>query len=151
MTALALLFTLAAIGIAETTYLIRMRRMEEKPICPIGNDCHLVLTSKYNRLFGIHNDILGLSFYLAAAALTGYGVLDGRYVSRDTDITLLVGFASMLVGGTLFSLVLVFIQWRLVKAWCFWCLTSSVTVWLMTAIFFSSVPVFQILKVYIAD
>lgn len=51
MTAFALLFTLSAIGISETVYLIRKRIASERPVCLIGEDCTLVLASKYNKLF----------------------------------------------------------------------------------------------------
>lgn len=119
-----IMFGLACIGLLETSYLIHMRRKEEKPICPIGNDCHVVLSSKYNRLMGVHNDVLGFTFYLAAAVL-----------SLQTNAILVRGFAAMLIFGSVFSLGLVFIQWRLVKAWCFWCLMSSCTIWTMTFLY----------------
>ncbi|MEK7081962.1 MAG: vitamin K epoxide reductase family protein [Patescibacteria group bacterium] len=51
MTALALLFTLSAVGISETVYLIRKRLAAEKPICPIGENCALVLTSRWSKIF----------------------------------------------------------------------------------------------------
>lgn len=75
MTSYALLFTLAAIGISETVYLIRKRIASEKPICPIGGGCFLVLTSKYNKIFFIHNDVLGLLFYAIASFISGFIVI----------------------------------------------------------------------------
>ncbi len=127
MTAFALLFTLAAVGVAETVYLIRTRLAAERPVCIIGSDCGAVLTSKYNRLFFIHNDIAGLLFYLVAMLLTAL------LVENVGDQSLLV-FAFLLGTGSLMSLVFVYIQWRLLKAWCFWCLMSACTIWLMTFI-----------------
>lgn len=130
MTAFALLFTLAAVGVAETVYLIRKRRAEEQPVCIIGDDCHIVLSSKYNRIFGIHNDVAGLAFYLASLVFTA------GFLLQLVDTGILTNlFGLMLAGASVFSLILVFIQWKLVKAWCFWCLMSSITNWLMTAVF----------------
>lgn len=129
MTVFVLLFTLAAIGIAETTYLIRSRHAAEKPVCIIGSDCHVVLTSKYNKIFFIHNDVAGLIFYLVAAFLTALLFLEVGYADLITNL-----FAIMLVGASIMSLGLVFLQWRVIKAWCFWCLSSAGTVWLMTLI-----------------
>lgn len=123
MTAFALLFTLAAIGIAETAYLIRKRRAAEAPICPVGGGCVTVLSSQYNRTFGIHNDFLGMAFYLAMAFLTGFIVVGvGPLPVWDA-------LAGMMIAGALaMSAYLVFLQWRIIKAWCFWCLMSSATV-----------------------
>ncbi len=123
MTAISLLFTLAAIGISETVYLIRKRKLEERPICPIGGGCTKVLTSEYNRLFGIHNDQLGLAFYLSlalAAALIVIGV-------PPTWLWFLL--ASLAVtGASVMSIYFIFLQWRVIQAWCFWCLMSAATV-----------------------
>ena len=75
MTSYALLFTLSAIGISETVYLIRKRIASEKPICPIGDDCALVLESKYNKIFIIPNDVLGLFFYIATSFISAFLVI----------------------------------------------------------------------------
>lgn len=129
MTAFALLFTLAAIGISETVYLIQTRKAAERPVCIIGNDCTVVLTSKYNRLFFIHNDVVGLLFYLAASVLTALLVLDVLNAA-----TIVTAFTFLLFMASATSLLLVYIQWRVVKAWCFWCLMSAGMIWLMTFI-----------------
>jgi len=75
MTSFALLFTLSTVGVSETVYLIRKRVLSEKPICPIGEGCATVLSSKYNRLFIIPNDVLGLLFYIAASFITAFLVI----------------------------------------------------------------------------
>lgn len=129
MSAIALLFTLDAIGVSITTYLIGKRRAAEAPVCPIGNDCTKVLTSKYNHLFGIHNDVAGLGFYLVAGTITALLVLETGPTALLVDLLTL-----LLVGASMMSLIFTYIQWRVLKAWCFWCVTSAVTVWLMTAI-----------------
>lgn len=132
MTAFALLFTLAAIGISETVYLIRERKLEEKPVCPIGGGCVVVLTSKYNRTFGIHNDLLGLLFYAWVAFLTALIVIGNPYA----EYWMLIVMASV-AGAGMMSLYFVFLQWRVIKAWCFWCLMSAATIGLMAIILLS--------------
>src|SRR3989344_3823590 len=64
MNSFILIFVLASIGIIEAIYLIRKRLASEKSICPIGGDCAIVLESKYNKIFFVHNDILGLLTYI---------------------------------------------------------------------------------------
>lgn len=126
MTSYALLFTLAAIGISETVYLIRKRIALEKPICPIGDNCTLVLESKYNKIFIIPNDVLGLFFYIMASFVSAFLVIGvGPLVFWDFI------FKTSVVFGTILSLFFTYLQWKVIKAWCFWCLMSAFTIWLM--------------------
>ncbi|MEK9182928.1 MAG: vitamin K epoxide reductase family protein [Patescibacteria group bacterium] len=128
MTAYALLFTLAAIGLSETVYLIRKRMFAEKLVCLIGGSCNLVLESKYNKLFGVHNDILGLLFYVMALFISGFLVIG---VEPLLFWIFILKFS--VAVGSLMSLIFTYLQWRVIKAWCFWCLMSAITIWLMGA------------------
>ena len=129
MTSYALLFTLSAIGISETVYLNRTRIASEKPVCPIGGGCALVLTSKYNKIFIVPNDILGLLFYVAASFISAFLVIGvGPLVFWDFILKLSVVF------GTILSLFFTYLQWRVIHAWCFWCLMSAFTILLMGTI-----------------
>ncbi len=126
MTSYALLFTLSAIGISETVYLIRTRIAQDMPVCPIGGGCALVLTSKYNKIFIIPNDILGLLFYVAASFISAFLVIGvGPLAFWDFVLKFSVAF------GTILSLFFTYLQWRVIHAWCFWCLMSAFTIWLM--------------------
>jgi len=127
MTPHALLFTISAIGISETAYLIRKRKANERPVCIVGEKCHEVLESKYNSLFfGIPNDILGLLFYITVAILTALIVIG---VDELRVLALLVKL--IILGGVAISLMLFYIQWKILKAWCFWCVVSALTTFLM--------------------
>lgn len=129
MTNYIILFILAAIGLSETIYLIRKRLSAEKPVCLIGGSCSLVLESKYNKLFGVHNDILGLLFYIMALFVSGFLMLGvGSFEFLDFVLKLSVAL------GSLLSLLFTYLQWKVIKAWCFWCLMSAMTVWLMGAV-----------------
>jgi uncharacterized membrane protein len=126
MTAYALLFTLSAIGISETVYLIRQRLLAEKPVCIIGEDCALVLSSKYSRIFIIPNDVMGLLFYIFTSFLTAFLVIGVAPLGLwDLLMKLTVGL------GAIMSLFFTYLQWRVIHAWCFWCLMSAFTIWLM--------------------
>lgn len=126
----ALLFTLSAIGISESAYLIRARRAAQEPVCPIGHDCATVLNSKYNKILpGIHNDMLGMVFYLAMSLLMALIV-----ILPAPPLWMPLAVFLLLAGATLASAVLFFLQWRVIKAWCFWCLMSAGTIILMDLI-----------------
>ena len=133
MTALALIFTLSAVGISETMYLVRKRIAFEKPICPIGENCTVVLSSKYNKLFIIPNDMLGLLSYVCTAVISAFLVIEiGPSTLWQTILTI------MILSMSLASMFLAYLQWRVIHAWCFWCLMSACTIWLMAVIILSS-------------
>jgi len=134
MTALALLFTLSAIGISETVYLIRKRLASERPVCPIGDSCTLVLSSRYSKIFVIPNDVLGLLFYIMASFVSGFLVIGIEPLESWTFT-----FAFLVAAGTLLSLFFTYLQWRVIKAWCFWCVMSACTIWLMGVILVASI------------
>lgn len=130
MTPHALLFTIAAIGISETAYLIRKRRANQRPVCVLGQDCNKVLESKYNAFLGIPNDVLGFIFYVSVTLLNALLVIDGEYIRTWALLTEPL-LKLMIFGGVGMSLVLFYLQWRVIKAWCFWCLMSAATTFLM--------------------
>lgn len=129
MTAFALLFTLSALGISDTVYLIRKRIAAEKPFCPIGESCTLVLTSKYNKIFLIPNDVLGLLFYIFICFVAAFLVIGVGPLAFWKII-----FQLAVAVGSLLSLFFTYLQWRVIRAWCFWCLMSAFTVWCMGVI-----------------
>lgn len=133
MTHHPLLFTLAAIGINETVYLIRKRRAGERPVCVIGEDCHKVLESRYNNVLGVHNDVLGLIFYIVTSFITAFLVLEFQPQALFERIAKVLIFS-----GTIFSVFAIMLQWQVIKAWCFWCLLSAATVFIMMAVVLTS-------------
>ena len=123
MTLYAILFTLACVGISEAAYLIEMRKKGQKPVCFIGEDCSKVLTSKYSKVLFFHNDVWGLMFYIAVGLLTAFLVIGVEPQSWwENLMKLFVGL------GAVISVVLIYLQWRVLRAWCFWCVLSALTV-----------------------
>ena len=126
MTSFALLFTLSAIGISETVYLIRKRIASEKPICPIGEGCEIVMTSKYSKMFIIPLDVLGLFAYIASSLFAAFLVIGVQ------PMFVWIFFLKIMVAvASLMSIFFTYLQWRVIHAWCFWCLMSAFTIWLM--------------------
>lgn len=126
MTSDALLFTLSALGISETVYLIKTRFLSQKPVCVVGEDCLKVLESKYSKIFIIPNDVLGLLFYIASSFIAAFLVIEIAPLQFWVQaITILVAL------GSVISVFFVYLQFKVIKAWCFWCLMSAGTIWLM--------------------
>lgn len=129
LTAYAILFSITCIGISETSYLIKKRLAHQKPICPLGERCDEVLESRYNRIFFVPNDILGLLFYIMVAIITSLLVIEvGPRELLDT-----IG-KFIIFAGALFSIFLLFLQWKVIRAWCSWCVASALTTFIMAAI-----------------
>lgn len=133
MSALALLFTMAALGISETAYLIRKRKAYELPVCPIGEDCHTVLTSKYNRLFLVHNDAAGFVFYIVISLITAFLVIGAGPLEVLAKILIVLVFSGFAV-----SIFFLYLQWQVIKAWCFWCVMSALTIFVMAIVILSA-------------
>ena len=130
MTPHALLFTISAIGISETVYLIQARMLQRGPICLVGSECKEVLESRYNRVLGFHNDVLGLLFYVGVALLTALLVIGVRvpFVELESVVIFMIGV------GVVMSGIFTYIQWRVIRKWCFWCVMSALTTGLMAII-----------------
>lgn len=129
MTPHALLFTLAAIGISITVYLLRTRAEQEKLVCVIGERCQEVLESKYNKIFGVPNEFPGLLFYCTIILFTAFVVIGVEPLLLWGKLTKI-----FIAVAALLSLYLIYLQWRVIKVWCFWCLMSAATVFLMEII-----------------
>ncbi|MEK7647309.1 MAG: vitamin K epoxide reductase family protein [Patescibacteria group bacterium] len=124
-----ILLMMSAVGIGETLYLIKKRLAVEPPICVIGYECRKVLESEYSSIFGIHNDVLGIVFYIAVAIL-GILLALGINPLNIFDIMLEI----IIVSGSIASAALLYIQWRVIRAWCSWCIISAATIFTMLAV-----------------
>lgn len=115
---IATLIVLGLLGAIDTTYLIWKNRIKQPLMCPIGQDCNVVLNSKWNKFFFIRNDILGLLFYI--------GIIVGAillFFEVDGIVKTLLMVGSGL--GVLLSISLVFVQAKIIKNYCFYCLVSA--------------------------
>lgn len=115
---IATLIVLGILGAIDAAYLVWKNRKKQPLVCPIGDDCNVVLNSKWNKTFFIRNDILGLLFYIGiiVGAILLYFDMGGII-----ETLLLVGSGV----GVLFSGLLVFVQAKIIKNYCFYCLVSA--------------------------
>ena len=111
------LIVLAILGIFDSGYLIKKRVKKQPLICPINGGCKKVVESKWNAIFLIKNDVLGLFYYILILFLALYLFFISE---KMLFLTQIISGASLL-----FSLVLVFIQVKIIKEYCFYCLISA--------------------------
>ena len=111
------LIVLAILGIFNSGYLIKKRVKKQPLICPINGGCKKVVESKWNAIFFIKNDVLGLFYYILILFLALYLF----FISEK------MLFLTQIISGLslLFSLVLVFIQAKIIREYCFYCLISA--------------------------
>ena len=111
------LIVLAILGIFNSGYLIKKRVKKQPLICPINGSCNKVVESKWNAIFFIKNDVLGLFYYIFVLFLAFY------LLFMSEKLLILTKIISGL--SLLFSLVLVFIQAKIIREYCFYCLISA--------------------------
>jgi len=112
------LIVLGLLGFLDTAYLVWKGKKKKSLVCPIGQDCNQVLESKWNKIFFVKNDVLGLLFYI--------GIIVGAVLlllEFNEKVKMVLIFASGI--GVLFSGFLVFIQVKVIKNYCFYCLISA--------------------------
>ena len=113
---------LAFSGLIDTGYLVYKHAMKARQplVCPLRMDCAKVTEGEFSKTFGIRNDYLGILYYLSAliGAFLGMKFPEMKKVIY-TLLLLMTG------GGLLFSGYLVYLQAKVIKEYCFYCLVSA--------------------------
>jgi len=113
---IASLIVLAFLGIADSAYLAWKHFRKQPLVCPIGDKCEAVTESKWSTIFGIRNEILGILYYIAI--LVGAFLIFYNY-RIENYLLIFSGF------GLAYSIFLTYIQSRIIKSYCFYCLVSA--------------------------
>lgn len=124
------IFVLALIGICEAIYLAYCRSKNRIPVCIIGDKCGSIWESPYSRTFGVPNEILGIIFYSIVANIEWVIFLG------NISPLVLAGEYAVILSGFIMSCYFLYLEWRIIRAWCFWCTLSAVIVWVMVAVRF---------------
>lgn len=125
-----IIFVLALVGICESLYLSYERKKKRAPVCVIGYECGKVWESPYSKTFGVGNEVLGIIFYTTVA------VVEWTIFFGNTSSLVMTGEYIILFGGFVMSCYFLYLEWRIIRAWCFWCTLSAVIVWIMFAVRF---------------
>ncbi|PIR58956.1 MAG: hypothetical protein COU69_02770 [Candidatus Pacebacteria bacterium CG10_big_fil_rev_8_21_14_0_10_56_10] len=118
MIVLVILSTIGLVNALALYWQYRLFRQTNRPMfCLIGEDCSRVVGSRYGATFGIKNDLLGAVYYAAVIGLAGAAQV-------FPELTPTVGrlMVVTIVPAAALSLYLFYIQARVLRSWCSWCL-----------------------------
>ena len=91
--------------------------------CSIGS-CERVQTSRWSVFLGLPVATWGIGFYVTVLVVALAGIQERFIESRRVSLALL-----LLTGwGVVFSSWLTYLEWRVIRAWCQWCVLSALLV-----------------------
>jgi len=116
---------LTAIGFFISLYIIISKKRKGPMVCVIGEGqtCNDVVNSKYNKLFGFPNEILGLLYYTLVAVLV---IMLSSGIPSIANISVLAILIVIAIPAVIFSFYLTYVQWKILKQWCEYCVTSAI-------------------------
>jgi len=115
---------LAFLGGVDSFYLFYKSRRGQPVACPLRGECQAVLASRWNKFWGIKNEVWGLSYY---SFLFFLGCLL-LIIPQGTKLLWpwLMFFVS---GGFLYSVFLTYIQLIRIKETCVFCYLLMFCCW----------------------
>jgi len=118
------------IGIGISGYLTWSHLAGQSPYCGGYHGCATVQNSPYAEIGGIP---------VASIGLLGYLILLGLSLLRDRVQGEMVFYLSATLFGTaligfLYSLYLTYLEAFVIRAWCFWCVTSALVITVIFAL-----------------
>lgn len=116
---LLIISLLSLAGTILSLYLLYKKRSGQKMVCIVGDDCSKVLESKYNKTFGVPNELLGVLYYLFVFVLATTSQI---IFLPDIFFNLLIISG---IGAGLFSIFLVYLQIFVIRELCEYCMASA--------------------------
>jgi uncharacterized membrane protein len=115
---------LGFLGMGVSGYLTYAHLMNASTVCLEGFECDAILSSPYAQLWGIPLSLFGFAMFAVLAAL---GVMQWRRLGSRQDLIALAAY-TVALASVLFSLYLYYLEIFELKAFCTWCVVSSIVV-----------------------
>ena len=115
---------LSFVGLIDATYLTVVHYKHIIPPCTLQNTCETVLTSKYATIGNIPIALIGSLFYFIVGILL-FLLLDFKKKLFLTCATILT------TAAVIISVILIYIQAAVIYAFCYYCLASEATNFLL--------------------
>lgn len=125
---MASFLVLAFVGLLNAGYLLwkHYRHRNQPMVCPLTHDCSKVTESPYAHLLPVRNETLGTLFYVVVL-LGMIGTIVFPSLQKWGYLLLSIAAGS----GVIFSGILVYIQAKVIKDYCFYCLISALVTLLL--------------------
>lgn len=120
---------LSFLGFLDAAYLTILHYKNAFPPCTISNGCETVLTSSYSTVLGIPISLLGAFYYLSVLILSLLILTNPKKIFEK--ILFLISFL-----GTIVSLILIYIQFGVLKSYCQYCVISEIISFLIFGLAF---------------
>lgn len=125
-----LIFLLSILGLIAAVFLAYEYLQTTPIVCPLtGSGCETVKNSAYSKFLGISIPYFGIAFYTFMAFIS---VMLSHKEFRSLKILQVLA----IIPAFLFSVYLTYLEATVIKAYCFWCLTSAaiITIILITIV-----------------
>jgi len=109
------------LGFGISLYMFVTMQSKKKLVCPRDHPCDRVVSSRYGRTLGVPNTLLGMLYYILAG--TGFALI--TFFPESVTNQFLLALSILTTLGMLFSAYLVLLQAFVIRAWCLWCLGST--------------------------
>lgn len=122
------LIALALLGLADAGYLLwKYYGPRSGPlVCPFNQACDAVLASRYGRMLGIRNELIGAAYYLLVLALLALAMAGAPLPVAVFGITSPLELAFLIsIPAFAASLMLTGIQHFVLKNYCSYCLFAN--------------------------
>ena len=117
------LLILSILGFSISYYIWNKNKKNEKLVCFINGECDKVVKSKYGKIFGFDNAIMGMLYYVFIFAI---GLAQFLFPEFFALSFVVLGKIVISGGSVLFSVYLTFIQLGILKKKCEYCIASAV-------------------------
>lgn len=130
-----IIFVFSILGLIISAFLTYEYLQPTPVVCPLtGNGCELVRKSEYSQILGISIPYIGIIYYFLTAIVSIY--LSQNYKKIFDKLRLFAAFLSFMFG-----VYLTYLEAYVIKAYCFWCISSFVISIIILALALKSVLV----------
>lgn len=120
-----LILVLSFLGFLDAAYLTILHFKNAIPPCTISG-CEIVLTSKYAVINGVPISLIGAVFYFLLIILSVFLLTKPKDSGKLRILYVKQGIFFLTAVGFFISLILIYIQFVIIKSWCQYCIFSEI-------------------------
>jgi protein-disulfide isomerase len=125
-----LFLLLSLLGLFDSLYLLWVYASPWRPLACLGSGCDAVRISSFSKLAGQPVPLYGVVGYSLLALLILAEALVPARLARGIHWAL----GSITGAGLLFSIYLTYVEAFVIRAWCFWCVISTLVMGCLSAL-----------------